>query len=387
MRKSQMRLKRNLSQRVNRVDAFIGDPGIGKTITARVVAARMGWKCRVFHFANQSFEDITGLPIIEEQEGPSGTQKVATFAKSAAVPGAVWETYDDDSQGMLGVIDDGHRTPPVQQGQLVELIDGRLNGEPIDPRCVLIFTGNPPDPAIVTGQMIDAALEDRLNVHIVMPTREELLDIWSKIMPEKVYQFLVMNPGVIPTISARAWMGVAYDVQDVLDSGASPSEAVSDVVGEFSDNAAIEQLLRKFLKFGDDPFYYPILGRNVLAADSKQMQHYMQIMTRWFKENQRGLVGESKSDLVRALNMLTEEEFGDDAQRGRMAQNICDFMTLLINGECNDMAQQLMKTTYASALCGPVVDRMENEPALESLLQTYSRYEQRKHSLGEGSAA
>jgi len=357
-------------RRVNRVDAFFGVPGVGKTTVARLAAADLGWKCKVFHFANQAFEDITGLPFTED--GNDG-QKVMHFAKHTAIPGVVHENYENDSQGTLGVIDDGHRTPAVQQGQLVEMIDGNLNGDALDPRCIMIFTGNPPDPAIVTGQAIDSALEDRLNVHVVHPTAEELLEVWSLIMPERIFKFLALTPAFVDAVSPRAWDGIAHDVQDMLESGASPDEAINDVRCEFVGNLSVETQLRGFMRHGDNPYYYPILGRSLVLADERQNDEHMKLVKKWLDNEKDALIGETKNDLIRAVSNLPALNLSGD-QKQQAAKNIAALLSMLAETRYADMAQDCLKGIWEGELTKMLMHELEGTAGFDRLIQVYSRH-------------
>ena len=380
-RKTLFRLRDNQKRRINRVDAFFGSPGIGKTTTARVVAHGMNMECQVWHPGNQGFEDITGLPIQKEQTVSGKKQTVMEFAKAAHVPGAAWQKYPKGVPGLLGVFDDLHRTKVESQGQIVEIIDSYLNGEPVDPKCVYICTGNPPTAAIVTGQVMDEALEDRLNVHIVVPTSEELLEIWSKFMPERIYKFLVMNPTAVTAISARTWDGIAIDVQNMIEAGATPAEIGLDIFSDMLDHENIRLNLVRFLQHGGDPYYFPVLGRELVRASDKQMDEYVALLGRWDKDDKRGLIGESKNDLLRTLNTLETSDYSEKSFRPTAGKNVAAFLEKLASIKCNDMVKDILTTIYNGELVHEVATLIKQSSMLGEMSKAYERFEAKRAEL------
>jgi hypothetical protein len=263
------------------------------------------------------------------------------------------------------------------------MIDGQLNGDPIDPNCLFVATGNPPDPRFVTVNALDEALEKRLKIYIVKPTQDELLQVWERIMPKTIYSFLLMERSYIDALSPREWVGVAKDVADVRSGGGSFEEAIEEAVDELLDHPNIAIKLRKYLKFGDDPYYYPILGKQLLAASKKEMALILALMERWIKDDKRGYVGESKNDLLRALGNLTKDEFdGWDAKRkDRSAVNVVEFIETLAAVKCNDMAKQTLAHSFTTPLVTQVSQKMRQSPAVKQMTDVMQKFEQMKEQL------
>lgn len=373
-------------KRVNRIPLILGDSGIGKSTTLLGVfmdrlmsATGQPWQAKLWHVGTQGFEDVTGMPIIVDSAAGEHVQKVATFAKSDFVPGAVW--WPDGFT--LGILDELASAPTLIQNQLREMIDGQLNGDPIDPRCFYVGTSNPPDPRFTTVNAVDAAIEKRLKVYTVVPTSEELLQVWSKIMPDLIYKFLLMNRSFIDALSPREWHGVAQDVQDVIDGGGSLNDAVGEASDELYDNAPVEVALQKFVKFGTDPYYYPILGRDMISADDKQHYQHVKLAERWLKENQRGLVGESNNDLVRALNGVKD----DKLDKRRTARNVFEFLELLAANDCVDMVKTAMESVFNGPLVQSVSELMRDSKALKTLSETVQRFHKIEEQMRTANAS
>lgn len=378
------RSKKPRHERANRIDILIGESGIGKSTILGLLADRLAkvtnktWRHKLWHVGTQGFEDNTGLPIVEERKVGEHVQKVATFAKADHVPGAVW--WPDGFT--LGILDELPSAPTLVQNQIREIIDGQLNGSPIDPNCLYVATGNPPDPRFVTVNALDAAIEKRLKVYIVVPTSEELLQVWSSSMPDMIYKFLLMHHSFIDTLSPREWEGISKDVQDLLDGGGSINDALQEASDELIGCPNVEVALRKFIKFGEDPYYYPILGRDIIDASQAQMRTFLTLLTRWIKDDQRGLVGASNSDLVRAIAGLTTVKPADKPQT---AQNIYLFMELLAENDCVDMAKMAMESFFNNGdnkgLTNDVCTLLRKSKALKKLADTVTRYHASREKL------
>jgi len=373
------RAKRPPGQRTNYIPIMIGEPGIGKSTTLAIMAADLGWDFQRWDVNTQGFEDITGLPTITEHEIDGHKQQVATFAKAAFVPGAVWKK----DRFTLGEIGELPTAPPNVQNILREMIDGQLNGEALDPKCMYVATGNPPEARFTTGSMIDDAVEDRLDPYIVIPTGDELLDVWSRIMYNTIYQFLMLNKSLIDdTISPRHWMVIAEKVQNLMQVGEQAEVILQDVRTAFAAHQNVLPMLLEFLKHGNDPYKLPILGRDYLYADEEAMTGFDDRLTYWFKQNNRGFVGHTKNDIIRGLNTLTA---ADQEHHETIVKNVVHFLIVLVEGKCNDMAKSLLEVAYSKeALVDPMLEQLADTPALDKMAEAYGRYETRKKELTQG---
>ena len=375
IKKITARMKRPKHTRANRIDVLIGDSGIGKSTVLRKLADRLSvitgdvWKAKLWHVATQGFEDNTGLPIIEEHQVNGKTQKVASFAKADHVPGAVWQPHYT-----LGILDELPTAPPLIQNQLREMIDGQINGAPIDPKCLLVGTGNPPDARFITVNALDNALEKRLKIYIVVPTKTELLEVWSQIMPDLLYKFLMMHQEFIDAISPREWEGVSKDVQDLVDGGGTLDEAAEEATDALIEYPNIEVKLRQWLKWGDDPIHYPLRGTQIVNATDAEMETYQGYLEQWLQErNLRGLAGQSTHDLVRTLNMMTEEELKKDEDR--IARNVTQFLIPLAELEANDMAKSVLEIVMNGVLVSQICLNLKaNKKTLKSMSEALKRF-------------
>ena len=346
--KYKARLTRPANERTNRIDIIIGDPGIGKSTTMRLLADKLaavtGKPCRtmMWHVATQGFEDNTGLPIIDEVNEGEHIQKVAKFAKANHVPGAVW--WPDGYT--IGVLDELPTASIPVQNQIREMIDGQLNGEPLDPNCILLGTGNPPSAEYLTVNALDAAIESRLKVIIAQPSKEELLSVWSDIMPDLIYGFLLTNDGFIGALTPREWVGVAMDAQDVKDGGGTLDDQISEVTLDLVGKADVQEALRRYLKFGNSPEYYPILGRDMVNANAEKMKEYMARLKKWVNDSNDGLLGATTTDFSRVLSKkLTKDDVVSVEQA---AQNVIDVIDLTAANNRTDIARSLLDSVFMS---------------------------------------
>ena len=367
------RAKRPPNRRTNYLPILIGEPGIGKTTTLRAIAGDLGWgPSELMHLNTAAFEDFTGLPIVVEEKVGGQVHKVAKFAKANFVPGAVWKDHQ-----RVGIFDELPTAPPNVQCILREMIDGQLNGEQLDPNCLHVATGNPPEARFTTVNAVDEAIEDRLAPYVVVPTAAELLQIWSRIMYDLVYQFLALNPSVIVSaegataISPRRWMTVAEQVQDLVEAGERAAIIVQDVQGIFAEHRNVLTMLRQFIEHGNDPLKLPILGRDLIFADEEKMKGYEARMAHWFKSETSGFVGESKNDLIRVMATLTPE---DKKRVDTISTNVARFIELLVEGKCIDMAHNLMEVIYSGTLCDDIMAKLKDKKALDDMTDKYQEF-------------
>lgn len=368
------RAKRPLNRRTNYLPILIGEPGIGKSTTLRLMGAELGWgPSELMHLNTAAFEDFTGLPIVVDVKVGDEVHKVAKFAKANFVPGAVWKDHT-----RIGIFDELPTAPPNVQCILREMIDGQLNGEPLDPKCLYVATGNPPEARFTTVNAVDEAIEDRLAPYVVVPTGDELLQIWSRIMYDAVYQFLVLNPRTIEdTISPRRWMTVAEQVQDLVEAGESAAVIAQDVRGIFADQQDVLIRLKEFIEYGNDPFKLPILARDLIFADDATMEDYVKRVEHWAKNNGRGLIGASKNDLIRVMLTLSAE---DRKHADRIADNIAKFIGVLVDNQCIDMANNALNAVYSGTLTDEIMNKLENTPAVKKLGEKYNEYRRDRDS-------
>lgn len=356
---------------------MIGESGIGKTATVRMMVDRLTgasktlpWKLKLWHVATQGFEDVTGLPVIEKKKGHPA---VAKFAKADHVPGAV----HDDAHYTLGVFDELPTAPPMIQNQIREIIDGQLNGEPVDPNCLYIATGNPPEAKFVTVQVMDDALEKRLKVYAVVPTTEELLSVWSTLLPKRIHGFLLTNPQHIDAVSPREWEGIAKDVEDILAGGGTVDDAIAEAEADLFKSRPVVTKLREYFKFGDDPYYYPITGRALADADTQQHDDHMALIKQWAKDNVEGRIGATAHDLMRMLRMRASSAYTE-----RAAKNIADFSKTLIDRKFIDLGKAVLETAVKTSLKPKIAQLIEDTDQYDKLVAMIQSINELKQAVG-----
>lgn len=359
---------------VNMIMVLLGEPGIGKsTILKRVLIEKLktatgeNWRAKLLHVGTRGMEDNTGLPIIKEQQG----RKIAGWAAPEQIPGAVHWLNDDGTPAgyTLGIFDELPSATPHVQDQIRELIDGTMpgSGDPIDPQCVFVGAGNPPEAKHITVNVIDDAIEKRFQVYAVVPTTEELLQVWSdsSIMPDLMYRFLMVNTHAIQNLSPREWEGISKFAMYVKESGGSQTDVFSVLSRALQECPDVLATLRVYFQHGDDPMYYPIRGNKLLAATEKELQSYLKIMEAWVSDNSRGaLLGASINDLQRMLKLATNEELKGNKTA---ATNVYEVLNFLASNKRADMVKALFEVTHSTPLCTLVATKLKKSPHLPAM--------------------
>jgi hypothetical protein len=352
---------------VNRIPVLLGEPGIGKSTVLRkmadLLARRTGkkWRPHLCHVGSRGMEDNTGLPVIEEQQG----RKIAGWASPKQIPGAVHWLNDDGSPAgfTLGIFDELPSAKPSVQDQIRELIDGTIpgSGDPVDPQCVYIGAGNPPEAKHVTANIIDDAIEKRFKIYAVVPTAEELLQVWSDpaIMPDLLYRFLMVNTAAIEHLSPREWVGVGKDADYIQRAGGTRQEAISEIADELTEFPDVITALQVFFQHGDDPYYYPIRGAQLLQADSAQLKEHLSIMKRWINDaDKAALLGATSNDFQRTLKLTPDVDLKGNR---RAINNTYELMELLAGGNRPDMVKALIEVVFSTPMATTIGSRMRKE--------------------------
>ena len=378
------------SEWVNRIMLLLGQPGIGKSTVLRKMVDKLAdrsgklWRAHLLHVGTRGMEDNTGLPILKKV----GDKDVAGWAAPEQIPGAVhWLDEKGEPKGWtLGILDELPSAQPSVQDQIRELIDGHVpgSGDPVDPQCVYVAAGNPPEAQHVTVQVIDSAIEARLKVYTVVPTDDELLQVWSDphMMPDILFKFLTMNTGVIKHLSPSEWEGVGKDAQYVLEGGGSINEAINEIADELYEAPDVVEVLRKFFAFGDDPYHYPIRGLKLLTADKDDFADCMDIMKRWVADNKDGHLGATSNDLLRALKLTPAEEL---KKNKRAAENTVHVLEFLIQAGRPDMVKAVLEAVYETPLVGPVGSKIRKSKHLSTMNDVADRVDAFSEKLGAAS--
>ena len=381
-------IKHPRSEWVNRIAVLLGEPGIGKSTVLRKMVDHLAlktgevWRAHLLHVGSRGMEDNTGLPVIEEHNG----KKVAGWASPKQIPGAVhWLDDDGNPKGYtLGILDELPSAQPSVQDQIREMIDGTIpgSGDPVDPRCVYIAAGNPPEAKHVTANLIDDAIEKRFKVYAVVPTTEELLQVWSDptIMPDMLYKFLSMNTAAIQHLSPREWEGVGKDAQYMLEAGGSHNDALVEIEDELHEYPDVTTVLRQFFEHGDDPFYYPIRGTKILSATKANMANYMELMRRWIADGGKdALLGETSNDLQRVMRNTPSSELADIKTA---SDNLYQLMNFLAGQKYPDMVKAIMGAVCSTPLVGKVSTKMRKSENLMNMNLSLEKAQQFAEQIG-----
>ena len=173
-----------------------------------------------------------------------------------------------------------------------------------------------------------------------------------------------MNKAAIKALSPREWHGVSNDVQYVLDAGGTHADAIGEAEDELADNVDVIAVLRKFVEFGDNPYYYPISGVEILQGKSADVTSFVRLMQRWVTDGKDGLLGATSNDLLRALKTTPAAELVSNKQAGTNVIKVVDF---LAGAERPDMVKALMETVFETPLVDVVASEMRQSPHLAKL--------------------
>jgi len=367
-------IKHPRSEWVNRIMVLLGEPGIGKsTILKKVLIKKLrrvtgeNWRAKLLHVGSRGMEDNTGLPIIKEQQG----RKIAGWAAPEQIPGAVhWLDDKGEPAGFtLGIFDELPSATPSVQDQIRELIDGTIpgSGDPVDPQCIYVGAGNPPEAKHITANIIDDAIEKRFKVYAVVPTTEELLQVWSEpaLMPDLMYRFLMVNTHAIQHLSPREWEGVGKDALYIKESGGTTNDVLNEMASELQHCPDVVATLHVYFKHGDDPSYYPVRGSDLLASEPAELAELLRIMGVWVSDRNRdALLGASINDLQRTLKLTDDAEL----KGNKVAiKNVYEVLNFLAASKRADMVKALIEVVHSTPLVTAIANKMRRSPYLPDM--------------------
>lgn len=362
--------------RSNTIPIWIGTTGIGKSSSLKKMASDIGVRYCRWDARAQLFEDNLGIPDPagkEVKQADGSIKKVTANMEAELLP--IFETEP--------VLLEIGELPTASQdvlNQIREIIDGIFTNRPVSPTCMMVATGNPltDDYTTVNAELCES-IEERLHPYLIVPEKAEKFEIWSTIMAPFVYQFLLKHDAFVDDLSPRSWVEIAEKVQALMDAGITAAEIIRDVRPKLVDTMVPP--LQKYIEAGYQPDKVPILGRAFLGADKQKASEYIERLTRWFKDNDRGFVGASKMDIARVLLQGGDSFVSKYPMAGEM---FTAFMEICITHGGHDIAMSLLDTLYRSNkkhVSSPIMEKFRDSPALVAITNRFVKFQDKIEAL------
>jgi len=162
---------------------------------------------------------------------------------------------------------------------------------------------NPDEVDYHLNMQLDLRVRDRFTVVYYSPTSEEIiyhLQSTNKI-PDTLTKFLLMNTGLMGAVSARKW--------EQLGQYVARWEALRNLtIDQFVNFLSLElptetaAAFGTFLRIGDNPAEYPILAKNIAAADEAHHKDHVRIVEQWMRNgNRASLIAATGHDIAQFM--------------------------------------------------------------------------------------
>ena len=274
---------------------LVGPPGIGKTAMVRQTARAAKQDLWTHHIGSVVQEENLGLPSIEKDK--AGNKYVAYAAPE----------WWPDAAGVF-FLDEIFTASEDQQNQIREILsERRCAGLHLPPDVFIIGATNPETAEHLTVRAVDAAVVSRCLFIPIEFNPDDTMDYWASVdaLPDILQQFFRVNKTFLLSVEPRRVVAVA-DVWDrfartkgsIIKSERVMYDALScwlgpDIVVQF----------KKFVAHGDNPRYYPILGKHFLdlkKTDKMHTQHLF-LVKEWKDAHEDALLGATTREICRIV--------------------------------------------------------------------------------------
>jgi len=254
---------------------MLGPHGCGKSASLKAAAQRAGWDWTIHSVGSTALEDDLGVPF--EKDGR------AIYAAPDWFP---VDPPDSEEKKGICILDELVTANREKQNLVREILSEYKAGNlHIHPGWFLAGTGNPPDRQMYsTVQILDVAIDDRLNVLVVNPDFDDFMRYVAdnEVLPESLRLFLRMDDqsrrekGAWHELTSRHWVIVG---DTLLRMGDDISMDMKKMLLQTKLSGKTVDRYYKFLRDGADSDAWPIPGQDIL--DPAQLEENLRKLEKW----------------------------------------------------------------------------------------------------------
>jgi hypothetical protein len=350
-----------------------GPAGIGKSRMMRQVANRAGARLVAHHHGATVEEDNHGLPYVKNG--------VATNAPAAHLaPALQMDGEDPDELVMLLFEEACSGSSSGHQNFFRMVIDRQYQQTPLKKHCHVVGTTNPETADYSTVRSLDRSLAARLILIHLKPTADEKLGYWSKRMDEYLYKFLLLhhlNAGSLDYVEAldsRSWFNLAHTIAKAR-AAHLPVSILTKLVAAHA-GSEIGRSFGEYTVHGDNPEKYPIGHKDIIKAETAELNELMARVGRWVASGEMPLIGATKWDLVAWIRDQTSDSSKlAEKDAARAARNISRFMVDVGTGGYADLARSIVDELRATPYLRTVLGHIKGTPLERKFIAIFERFE------------
>ncbi len=359
---------------------LVGEHSVGKTRIVEQACEEVGVEMIKFHFGATEQEDNAGRQYLDDaykltrRAVPEHLPCFYRPPKSKTGLGVMF--FDETMSGYSG-----HQTV------LRMMIDRKLVDIDIQPGWTFVGSTNPPTIDYASIQEAEESLSGRFIYLPVEGTADEYLAYWSKHMPPKVYEFLLLTHingmGFVREFGAREWFNFADTVERAL--------RLTDEKGDrFVDDLILAKLCRinhskdvgaeffAFLKHGNNPDCYPIRYKMFLDADEVEWKVCLNRIKQWTSKNEVPLLGATKWDLV---NFLRDPDQAEVTKANKkLTRRVAEFAIALSDGNKADIVGSLIQGCKDKPIFQTLLPEIRGTSVEKRFIEIYQADEQARQA-------
>lgn len=287
------------NQDIAKMYLVIGEAGIGKTSFWKQFAIKYKIPMRMINFGEVEVEDNLGIPkaaegsVYHEVQAPPGFPVLPPERDVSCdydvLPGRSLRDSAFVGKGIV-LFNEVATANPKQESQLRSAISERKIGHNrIADGWLLVADSNPMDTKYTTVNRMDYSLESRLLPLPVRASYETAMTYWAKsgTLSKTIYHFLeAKKVPMWERADNRRWVSVGDSVQAMVENNVD-----IELISKFLETAigvGVGPEFMAFLRFGNDPEYYPIMATDILEATAEENKKHVALIKRWSKDAERG---------------------------------------------------------------------------------------------------
>lgn len=340
---------------------FIGEKGCGKSTLIKQFARDHEYELRRIMMGDSMDEDNMGVFQREYDEEGHHTFTLPEWMPMNPPKGG---------KGGIAFIDECGTGTGTHQNMISTLLtDGYDNGyygHCVEKGWFWVAATNPDEVQYHLNQQLDARVRDRMFPVYIHPKPAEVMHYLGKNgkIPDFIYGFMMMNKGMIDVVSARKWEMVGAFAHRWLATRKLSRITFLQMMRLNLPPGTIDAI-SKYMELGDDPSAYPMLAKDIIAADDKAHGEHVTRMRQWGRRGRDALVGATAYDIARYFGdseiKLTEPQIQWLAEVTEQIAKTDMVSTILDAASGTNRSPQLVKFIKSHAVAERLAGLMDRQ--------------------------